>query len=502
MNRPRRLVLVLLTLVLTTVALVVLVNRMTIVLDAPQPSPSPERADTLPPMPRSMIEAPVTYDLQTAIDSLEAAVPRTYGDLGRKIETAKNEHVSIAFLLSRSPFRVNVRGQTVLISADVEYSGRIWYEPPIGPTIEMACGTGDERPRRATLTIVSTGALTPDWGLRTRSRVVRLAAYSDSARDRCRLSFLRIDVTDRIFKTTRPLIEEKLALFDDAVARWPVRRRFEKIWRQIQAPLRLADSVYMTINPTAAQVGSIGARDGIAYANLRLVAAPRVVTGPRPKVEPTPLPRLERAADVGRGALVLLDASFSYPVASLMLRKALVGRHLEKGNHRVRIRDVRLFGLGAGKVGLEVQLSGSVRGRVFLTGRPDFDLAAHQIVVPDLEYDVGTAHLLVQGYEWLNEVSLRDFLRERARLPDSAVVYKLARLAEKGMNRKLPARGTRLSGRIEQAGVTAVRATRVEIRVRALADADLRLAIDRAPSIPRPPLPGGTPVDPEEAGKE
>jgi len=100
-----------------------------------------------------------------------------------------------------------------------------------------------------------------------------------------------------------------------------------------------------------------------------------------------------------------------------------------------------------------------------------------------------TAKALVLGYEWLNDVRLRDFLREKARLPDSAVVHELSVLAERGMNRNLPARGTRLGGRIYQAGVIAVTATMADIRVRALADADLQLAIDRAPSIPRPPEP-------------
>ena len=82
----------------------------------------------------------------------------------------------------------------------------------------------------------------------------------------------------------------------------------------------------------------------------------------------------------------------------------------------------------------------------------------------------------------------------RFQLPDSAVMRKLTSLAVKGMNRDLPARGTRLSGRIDQAGVIAVRATLQDIRVRALAEADLKLSIDRGPSIPRPPdAPGEEP---------
>jgi hypothetical protein len=217
-----------------------------------------------------------------------------------------------------------------------------------------------------------------------------------------------------------------------------------------------------------------------------------VTTGPRPRPDDTPLPPLELASDVGRGARVLLDASFAYPIASAMLRRALVGRRLGEGRQRIRIRDVRIFGLGGGKVALGVNVSGAVRGRLFLTGTPSFDPDSRQITVPDLDYDVGTARILVRGYEWLNDRRLRDFLREKARLPDSAVVHKLALLAEQGMNRDLPARGTHISGRIDESGVVAVRATLVDIRVRALAEADLKLSIDRAPSIPRPPEPPGT----------
>jgi hypothetical protein len=497
--RLRLALLILLVLVVLVAVGIYFMNRLTLVVNAPPPQRTPETVDTLPPLPFSVVEAPVTYDLDTAIDSLEAAVPRTYGDLDEKIESAKNSRVKFAFLLHRSPFRVKVDGLTVSISADVEYSGRVWYDSPVGPEVELACGTGEDLPRRATLTIESTGALTQEWGLRTKSRVVRLAAYSDSARDRCRLTFLRIDVTDRVLETTHRLLDEKLAIFDDAVAHWPVRPRFEKIWRDLQTPLWLSDSVYMTLNPSQAQVGSIGARGKIAYANLRLVAAPRVTTGQKPKLELVPLPPLELAGDVKRGARVLLDASFTYPVATAMLRKALIGRSLEQGGHRIRIADVRIFGLGGGKVALGVRVAGAVRGRLYFTGTPGYDLVAHQVIVPDLEYDVGTAQILVKGYEWLNDANLRDFLRERARIPDSAVVHKLSQLAEQGMNRDLPARGTHLSGRIEQAGVIAVRATLKDIRVRALADADLKLSIDRAPSIPRPPDAGQRREDQEES---
>jgi hypothetical protein len=161
----------------------------------------------------------------------------------------------------------------------------------------------------------------------------------------------------------------------------------------------------------------------------------------------------------------------------------LVGRSIVRLGRRIRIQDVQLAGIGGGRVALGVTLAGHVRGRLYFTGTLSLDSARHQVNVPDLDYDVGTAQMLVQGFAWLRGVNLRDYLRDQARLPDSAVVGRLRGLAETGINRTL-APGVTLSGRIHDARGTSVRATTQDIRVRAVANAELKLAIDRAPRLP------------------
>jgi hypothetical protein len=169
-----------------------------------------------------------------------------------------------------------------------------------------------------------------------------------------------------------------------------------------------------------------------------------------------------------------------------LLRRSLAGYKIVQGGHRLRIRDVELSGIGGGRVALGVTLAGHVHGKLYFTGTPSLDPVHHQIHVPDLDYDVGTAQMLVQSFAWLRGVDIRDSLRDRARLPDSAVVGKLRRIAEKGINRTL-APGVILSGRIHDARGTRVFATTRDIRLRAVADAEFKLAIDRGPTLPRPP---------------
>jgi hypothetical protein len=187
---------------------------------------------------------------------------------------------------------------------------------------------------------------------------------------------------------------------------------------------------------------------------------------------------------------VVVDAALGYPVATSLLRRALVGRSFEHEGERIQIRDVRLSGIGGGRVALGVTLAGRVRGQLYFTGTPRLDPVRHEISVPDLELDVGTAQVLVRGYAWLRGVDLRDFLRERARLPESQAVARLRGLAESAIDRTL-APGVTLSARIHDLRAASVRTTSREIRLRAVADAEFRLAIDRAPALARLARGGG-----------
>ena len=455
-----------------------------LVLDAPPPHVVADSLDALPEVPASVIDALVTYNLGTAMDSLEAVVPRTYGDIEERLPVANNTRASFAYAVSRSPFRARVVGQTLSISAVVEYEGRVWYRSSLGPVLSAGCGTGDAPRPRVRATLVSTGRLTPDWQLRTSTRVLRLERYSRAPRDRCRLTVLRLDATGRVLEATRHMLEQNLQKFDQAAARWPVRARFVTLWAKLRRPIRLTEGVFLEINPYAAQLGSIGAVGDTVMARLRIIASPRITTLVQSD-ELRPLPPLQLADDVGNGAHVMLEGSCTYPVATDLLRRVLVGRSLVRLGRRVRIVDVRLTGIGGGRVALGVTLAGHVRGRLYFTGTLSLDPDHHQVNVPDLDYDVGTAQKLVQGFAWLEGVDLRAFLRDRARLPDSAVVGRLRGLAEQGINRTL-APGVTLSGRIHDARGTSVRATTQDIRVRAVADAEFRLAIDRAPKLPRP----------------
>jgi hypothetical protein len=87
---------------------------------APEPTVKPD-VDTLPALPPSVIEAPLTYDLTPVLASLEAAVPKSFGNIDERKPHPTNKRVHFAFAAQREPFVLKLDGDTVRMTAIINY---------------------------------------------------------------------------------------------------------------------------------------------------------------------------------------------------------------------------------------------------------------------------------------------------------------------------------------------------------------------------------------------
>jgi hypothetical protein len=445
-------------------------------VDAPAPAMMAD-VDTLPTLPTSTLDIPLTYDLSPIVRALESAVPRTFGDIDERKQLS-NPRMQIAFEATREPFNVTLDGQTARINAVVHYKGRGFYNPRVGPNISSSCGINDQRPR-ARISIVSDLRITEEWKLRGKTRVARVAPYSEERRDQCRVTAFRIDVTDRVINATRDILEKQRPMIDRRISSLDIRSRFESWWHLLEQPIQLTDSVWLLIRPSAVRMGqTVGVKRTLVTA-LGFSASPIVVTGNRPAVTPTPLPPLHPSA-VGDGLHIMMEGVIAYDLASDLLRKHLKGRKVERSGRTIEVKDVRLFGIGGGRLALELRFGGDVAGHVYFVGTPRYDPGTNELFVPDLEYDVGSRNLLVSGVEWLKHEDVRDFFRSQARWSIGDVMRTGEAQLEKGLNRDL-APGVRLAADVKQVQGLSVHARRTAIRLRAQADANARLTVGAPP---------------------
>ncbi len=438
------------------------------------PPPVVADKDTLSELPSSTLDIPLTYDLTPVVHALENAVPRKFGDINERHPVPGKRGLQVAFEAVREPFHVVLEGQTARLTAVIHYKGRGWYDAPLAPEVSASCGINGVEPR-ARVEVAAPLRITPDWHLRARTHIEQVEPFSSDPRDQCKVTVFKINVTERVTDAATKILESKRTFVDQRVAALDIRSRFENWWHLLQQPIPLTDSVWLVINPTAVRMGeTVGVRRTLVTA-LGFSASPRVITGARPAINPTPLPPLFPAA-VGNGLHILIEGFLDYGLATRLLEKELAGRKVERAGKTIQVRHVRLFGIGGGRLALELRFRGAANGLVYFVGTPRYDPASNQVYVPDLEYDVASANLLVSGFEWIKHDDVRDLIRSKARWSVSGIMTEGREQLAKGLNREL-AKGVNLVADVDSVRGIAVHARRANIRLQAQADANARLTV-------------------------
>jgi len=461
-------------------------------VDAPPPTATDAETAFLDSVPPTYASAPVRLDLRLLLREIEQTIPNHLGSLDDRLLILTSPRTWVAIEVMRGPLDIDLGSSSLTLEATVAYRGKVWRKVPL-TTVSASCGTGEKAPL-ARIRIRSDYRVTPNWRIRTRSRVLSVERATADPADECRVTFLGINVTDKVLAAAKSAIDQQLRIADARLASVDVRAALNPVWRDMQEPISLQDTtIWLSLRPRAVGVSRVTVRDSIAHGTVTLLAEPRIVSGPRPPRDSLPLPNLTdlEAADT---LAAVLDGSLSYEAANMILQKELKGTKLRVRGRRVVLENVEMSYIGSNRVALGVTLSGAVTGRVFFIGTPTYDAAKDAITVPDLTYDLRTSNLLLQGVSWLAGNKLRDEMRRTATLPVHSMLDLARGLANQEITRQL-APGVRLSGAIRSAEALTARATPDGFRARARAEGKLALQIQlervfQDVHIPKQPIRG------------
>jgi len=422
----------------------------------------------------SRFDVPLAYDFTDVLRTVERVVPSTFGSLSDVKRAGDGDRTHYAYVATRGPFTAFAHGTEVHLRTTLSYTVRAYYKPPIGPTLGASCGTHDPRPR-IVAELVAPLTLTPDWHLRSAARIASLAPASASDRDKCRISFLSIDVTAQVLDAARKGIGKHLRDIDDKVGAVNLTNRATDWWARLNAPIRLAEGTWLLLQPRQLRFKGVTGERHVLDVAAGLDAVPVIVTGPRPNHRVLPLPPLGNDSGAA-GFHVSLEGTVDYATASRALTTELGGRTVTIGRRTVRVRSLSATRSTGGRLALSVSFTGDAIGTVQFIGTPRFNRATDQIVVSDLDFDLTTDSQLINAYAWLRSDVLLGFFREKARLPSAPVVAQGARLIERGINRTIGGVLT-LAGRVDSLVVLGVWVEPRGLTVRALVVGDASVAV-------------------------
>ena len=444
----------------------------------PVPTASGVWVDSLPPVPSSYLDVPVRYDLAPAMRWLESEVPARFGDLEERHVVPGKTRLHYAYMVHRTPFRLQVDGRTAMLQAEMRYRVRAWYNPPVLPEISASCDD-DETPPRARLTVATTVQLTSAWTLRPRTRAI-VAPLSNPERDRCKVTFLKVDVTDKVMGAAQAALQERLTTLDARIAAFDLPDESRRLWSVLSSPLRLTDSLWLVINPSTVRLGMLRMQGDTLVTTVGLSANPRVIGGPRPEVTPLPMPAPQDSTSRPPVMHLLTEARLPYDVASSILTKELRGTHIRVARQRLVLDSLHLTGVGDGRVAVGLAVHGSARGVLYAVGHPAYDTATAELYMPDLEYDVGTRDLMTGALAWLASGPVEEFLRTKVRIKLAPTLADGRDLLERNLNRDL-AEGVHLRMDVRSGRVLSVRAAPAALLVRAVASGQGELVLDLRP---------------------
>ena len=444
----------------------------------PVPRVTSAWVDTLPPVPTSYLDVPVRYDLAPAMRWLESEVPASFGSLEERHGVPNKKRVHYAYAATRSPFRIAVNGRTAVLQADVRYRVRAWYNPPLLPELSGACDDEDAPPR-ARLTVETTVQLTSGWTLRPRTHAI-VTPLSNPERDRCKVTFLSIDVTDKVMGAAQAALQRELRDFDAKIAAFDLPQESRRVWNTLGSPLKLTDSLWLVINPSTVRIGMLQMRGDTLVTTVGLSANPRVIGGPRPDVTPPPMPAPQDSTSRPPVLHLLTEGRLPYDVGSSILTKELRGTIIKVASQRLVLDSLHLIGIGDGRVAVGLTVHGSVRGVLWAVGRPAYDTATARLYMPDLVYDGGTRDLMTGTLAWLAQGQIEEFLRTKVRIKLAGVLADGRDLLEAELNRDL-ADGVHLKMDVNSGRVLSVRASPTALLVRAVASGQGELVLDLKP---------------------
>ena len=267
----------------------------------------------------------------------------------------------------------------------------------------------------------------------------------------------------------------------------------KELWMKIQEPFRMAEDIWLHIQPNRISVGDVRLVPDPKNPRLETVfefyVQPDISIGEKPKVKVVEMPPLEDYQPGPEGFHIATNLKISFKEVNKLLvdpklgilRKALPGG----GDRHIQIDDMLIYGSG-GKLVVEAQVeyqpllnlsSKPAQLTIYLLGTPVYHEDKQEIDFPDMDFDIKTSDFLVQMADFIMGSGMREKLRKEAVIPVGKDLAKLKVEMEKVLNRPL-GRFAKLNTEVTNLKMTEAFVSDYGLEGRVIMDGDAKVAVD------------------------
>lgn len=175
------------------------------------------------------------------------------------------------------------------------------------------------------------------------------------------------------------------------------------LWNDIQKPMQM-DTTYnlwIKIVPREILLSPFTSGSGKLKIPLAFSGIVESTIGTEPIREtPVPLPLLKKRSAQPGSFSINLGADITFDQITKVAAAQLVGQTFKEGRKSITVKGISMYSSEERAV-MAMDVTGSVKGRIFLTGKMVYDKDSLTLSVAEPEFDIKTRNVLLKSASWL-----------------------------------------------------------------------------------------------------
>lgn len=208
-------------------------------------------------------------------------------------------------------------------------------------------------------------------------------------------------IADLMVKSNLPIITKEIdKTFKESLN---LRSLMNDAWTGMQKPFRISPDYPLWLKVSPVEVSSVlirGTSAGIHH-SVAIKAMIQLYYGAEPEFTlNNKLPPLKVTSSIPDNFSINFSIDIPFSQINEIARKQFTGYKFNYGKYKITILDISLYGQGENLI-VAIAVDGSVKGTIYLSGKPAFNKEKMTLGFENLSFSVSTQNVLIKTAAWI-----------------------------------------------------------------------------------------------------
>ena len=349
-------------------------------------------------------------------------------------------------------------GTTAAYGIAGDYCSEIVWGKCIHPRIPFSCGTNGEGKRKVKIGFSSKVEITSSYGLKTQTVVSEVTAM-----DPCKMTFLKIDMTNKIMEAMRPSLNDCAKFIDEQSKSTSFKSIALDAWKELWTPIEIEGYGFLCISPNEISVSQLNGTGQLLKFNIGLKANPKFTLTKDTALKVPALPALKTNSKSNSEFVFNMPIISSYTDLTNHLKKNFNEKMFksEDGKQTILIHDLSIVGKGNSTIVLEMNCDLKIGIKNFkdatllFTMKPFYDSKNQMLELRDVQLQSDKKHLLLQAGTELFQKVIAKKIQEYGKTDFKPILESNKKLISDQLHKQLD-KNTTLNGQVNNLKILGV----------------------------------------------